>query len=501
MEQPIQESSCPHRIILRDLSTEEKVTFSLMLIKGSIRIGNINSRCFNTQCSVIHLSNTTTNKTSEWPVVKNKFKCLADLSNGDNNIVLKFCKTTLEIKLHYSPRNTKFCVTPLYIICKDHNGHFQAPNNCDNSIDTACRKIGVGARLIQCLTAEKLYESGYERKTFQLERDINNPNEECVRFRSNLSVSEARSMGQEELWTYFGREIMSSSLSSSKRKFLAFLSCTHWDGREKVVKAHAALGGGGLALFGTGCLHTWPSVVEDVVTCFLDTTPVDTQYLMDDSCYRGTFGSCFSTTLGSVCHELGHTFDLGHPRQGIMGRGFDNVHLVFVAVTSGTVRAANPRKTNPQCSTVTLVHNLNVECVIGSPLKQRSRTPARDPQRPADGLDRVTNISNKQVEEDDDLTYWSPGCAALLAFHRWFNTEQENLPKDDLHFDRSRLLLTGSAGVRVVEVRGPGGSVLGAWQFPGTRRRHQFLVPAQVLSGAQLIVAEDSNGNIIKANV
>lgn len=53
--------------------------------------------------------------------------------------------------------------------------------------------------------------------------------------------------------------------------------------------------------------------------------------------YRGTFGGCFSTTLGSVCHELGHTFDLGHSKYGIMGRGFDNIHLVFITPSEDTV--------------------------------------------------------------------------------------------------------------------------------------------------------------------
>lgn len=286
MDAPNRGESCPHRIVLSDLSPEESVTFSLVLIKGFIKINNINSPCYSTQCNVVQLRNNSSNETSEWPVVKNKFKCLADLVNGDNVIVLKYCKTKLEFNLNYTPRKTKFCVTPLYIICKGHSGRFQAPENCENSVETACRKIGVGARLIQCLTAEKLYQCGYDKKTFQLERDLSNRKEECVQFHSTLSVTEARSMRQEELWTYFGREIMSSSLSSSNRKFLAFLSCTLWDSKAGVVRAHAALGGGGLALFGTGCLHTWPSDVKDVVTCFLDSTPVDTNYLMDDSCYR-----------------------------------------------------------------------------------------------------------------------------------------------------------------------------------------------------------------------
>ena len=34
-------------------------------------------------------------------------------------------------------------------------------------------------------------------------------------------------------------------------------------------------------------------------------------------------------TLGSVLHELGHCFDLGHTEEGIMARGFDDLDLFF----------------------------------------------------------------------------------------------------------------------------------------------------------------------------
>ncbi len=32
---------------------------------------------------------------------------------------------------------------------------------------------------------------------------------------------------------------------------------------------------------------------------------------------------------GSVLHELGHCFDLGHTAEGIMARGFDDLDLFF----------------------------------------------------------------------------------------------------------------------------------------------------------------------------
>lgn len=227
---------CTHNIVINNISSSEKVSFSLVLLKGYIKVCNINSPCLNNQCDTVELANLTTDKKSKWSVVRKKFKCLADLLVGENCITLRYCRTDIKIKLHYLPRKTKFCVTPLYIICKDHDGHFQSLNNCDNSVEAACCKIGLGARLIQCLTAEKLYECGYERRTFQLERDMESALEECVQFHSSLSVLEARSMAQEDLWTYFGREIMSSSLSSSHRKFLAFLSCTQWDGTNRKVQ-------------------------------------------------------------------------------------------------------------------------------------------------------------------------------------------------------------------------------------------------------------------------
>jgi hypothetical protein len=53
-----------------------------------------------------------------------------------------------------------------------------------------------------------------------------------------------------------------------------------------MTKGHVALGGGGLALFGSGCLHTWPESLEHVLECFTSQEVVDWKTLMDDSAYR-----------------------------------------------------------------------------------------------------------------------------------------------------------------------------------------------------------------------
>ena len=48
---------------------------------------------------------------------------------------------------------------------------------------------------------------------------------------------------------------------------------------------------------------------------------------------RGTYWANYSTTLGAALHELGHCFDLMHMPEGIMARGFDDMHK-FVLKTS-----------------------------------------------------------------------------------------------------------------------------------------------------------------------
>ena len=53
-----------------------------------------------------------------------------------------------------------------------------------------------------------------------------------------------------------------------------------------LTKGHVALGGGGLGLFGSGCLHTWPETLDQVQERLLDATPIDKKLYMDDSAYR-----------------------------------------------------------------------------------------------------------------------------------------------------------------------------------------------------------------------
>lgn len=190
-----------------------------------------------------------------------------------------------------------------------------------------------------------------------------------------------------------------------------------------------------------------------VLPRFLDTTLIDTEQLMDDSNYRGTHGACLATTLGSVLHELGHTFDLGHTREGIMGRGFDYVDRVFVGA-AGIDFNRNPIRRDPQHTTVALSRPLSVTVTVqepvmssprrgrllsetsrSSPLPMARQLPGRLSAPASPELNRSFSKSLIALEppSQPDRTFWSPSCAALLAYHRWFNSEVDNFSNRHRH--------------------------------------------------------------------
>lgn len=187
---------------------------------------------------------------------------------------------------------------------------------------------------------------------------------------------------------------------------------------------------------------------------------------MDDSNYRGTHGGCLATTLGSVLHELGHTFDLGHTRDGIMGRGFDYVDRVFVGA-AGIDANRNPVRRVPQHTTIAISRPLSVTVTVQQPIQTASprrgrllsetnrpnslgfeqnngRNPGRLSAPASPELNRSFAKSmgtNNETPSQTDRTFWGSSCAALLAHHRWFNSDNDNVKcqnLNDLKYDGKR---------------------------------------------------------------
>ena len=119
-------------------------------------------------------------------------------------------------------------------------------------------------------------------------------------FKSKLTSADSWSKSGSELWDAHARELIESDLYSDDVKFLAVMSATRYAGAAASderpprshsellsrVKGHAALGGGGLALFGSGCLYTWPERLDQVQLRLRDRTEVDWRRFMDDSAFR-----------------------------------------------------------------------------------------------------------------------------------------------------------------------------------------------------------------------
>ncbi|XP_014255371.1 putative zinc metalloproteinase C607.06c [Cimex lectularius] len=447
-------------IKIHDWDDNETVNHNIILIKGAIACKGQTLNC-EEGCKLLCRND---NAEGEWPVVHGSFKCLAKLKQGSNRIILEYktARKQLDINLKYN--ETKLCICPVYIVCKGHDGRFQAPPGCDNSIENACKRIALGLNLVQCVFAEKLHEQGFGRKSFQLETDLYDGVPECHVFRSDLSVDDARKWDEQKLWEYFGRELMCSELGDEHRKYLVFLSCTYWDGSS--VSGDPALGGGGLALLGSACLHTWPTDLANVVDCFTSKEKIGPS-LLDNSCFRGTYGGCYSTSFGSVCHEIGHMFNLGHSPTGIMSRGFDHIGRVFTM-------SSNQHKNDE----IALMPCLSVQLGPSTLVKSQTRS--------------------KKNQKEDDMTHLTKSCATLLAHHKWFNNDTD--VELDMRFDSLRNVLTSENGLKVVQLRASCGAVLKSWEL-GSKSPHKHLILPRTTSNTTSLVAMDANGNILSLQI
>lgn len=223
-------------------------------------------------------------------LLKNKFKFLIELLPGDNILKFRTFCSNRSIKVTYKEYFGQTSILPLYVICAEHDGRFQSSEDETNTPESACARITTGCKVLQSVVAEKLNELDLGRKTFQLSQ--------CEIFRSKLHYESARKMKQQDLWEYLAREILKSEVSDENKKYLAFLSCTKYNGGQykenmksyeeliRLTEGYVALGGGGLAIFGTACLYTWPENFNEILDRFQSNKAVNRNQFLDDSCYR-----------------------------------------------------------------------------------------------------------------------------------------------------------------------------------------------------------------------
>jgi hypothetical protein len=230
-----------------------------------------------------------------------------------------------------------------------------------NGLETAVRKFRMVAYLWQAFTSEQMWRNKLGRRAFRFDeewttgsanyRDRENGtmrSEARIHIvRSDKTTAEIRDLNraqQNEKATEKGA--LYNIASEAVKKYFSplpgqklYVSCllldSHWDKAVNTVTGHAALGGGDgdlqLAIFGSHCLHSYPSTFEEVVPAFTDCTPTDTNHVANDCNEAGSSWEAANIGIGAHMHETGHLFGCPHQESGIMLRDYVVLNRTFVA--------------------------------------------------------------------------------------------------------------------------------------------------------------------------
>ncbi len=305
-----------------NFSEGETIRYSVPLIRGEIADRSAQS---------VQLTNQTSLRTDTNSIrgaaYGGKFVVLADLVPGPNQLTVRCGESETRLNLIYKPQTNPYVVRAIYATDESGNTRYQSP--LEDDPQNYREKIGTALLLLQSVWADWMQENGYGRRTFNLELDGEG---RVVVYTLRGDRSRAAYHALTDLTWYDSMyRLVERDYPMDRARNVVVAAYTEYKADQKRVFSHTALGGGGLALFGGGCLYTWPNGLSDVLRVFSDATRVDPTRVLDDSCGRGTYWATASTTIGAVGHELGHTFDLPHTTQprGLMGRGFDWLNRSF----------------------------------------------------------------------------------------------------------------------------------------------------------------------------
>ncbi|XP_053950696.1 uncharacterized protein LOC128858442 [Anastrepha ludens] len=426
---------CAHKIVVDNLENGEIINHTLLLIKGHIHQQlrslpiNTSKKCGEQQIVLRlrqllkqHENNV---EISAWELKQQaqisrngQFKLLLDLGQHVSvteheqvplQLDFNFCNAVHQLELSYESSDNHYRLQPLYITCYNQNPPAEY-------VRENLEKINLNLRLVQCVYSEQLKAAGFGRHTFKLNGD-------CEGFETRLTCEEVWQQNENSLWQNFAQELLNSTTwgGETKLKFVAFIGCTKYNGAEvaasgdfsyenirRHLKGHAALGGGGLALFGAAYLYSWPHCFNKIHACFSSNKEVDLTQFPDDSNYRRTYGGVYATTLGAVVHEIGHTFDLGHTKDGVMGNGFDYINRIF---TVDNLTEYLPDR---------IIHhelaNVTAHIAARPRFTQLKRT--------------NTFLEKYHEQKTTDSFYFTRNCAIILSQHKWFRNYNKSADEE-----------------------------------------------------------------------
>ncbi len=262
-----------------------------------------------------------------------RFKALVKLVPGENTIGLRTGpgEPTTTLQLTYKPSTNPHYVRLVWMTDKSGDPTYAAPSD-DTPQDYEAR-LRTAALLMQTFTAERFHDLGFPRQTFTLETDRTGA-PIVHRLRAPESAEHYYAMANDQTWWGDVNRWLGDEHPDTFAKNMVLAAYTRKDEETGKMKAHTALGGGALGLFGSASVFSWPTSIAGAATVFMDGTMVDPTRVHDDSAGRGTVWGLASTTMGATLHEMGHSFGLPHCKDplGIMTRGFDRFNRVFTFV-------------------------------------------------------------------------------------------------------------------------------------------------------------------------
>ncbi|KAH8921855.1 hypothetical protein BT69DRAFT_1335211 [Atractiella rhizophila] len=290
-----------------------------------------------------------------------------DLDEAEGEDVLVLEGITYIPLLHIRPVHLAILVasdSSLLIDCPPE----KLSSSVHSDLQAAIKKLRLWAYMSQALTAENMRAEGLGRRSFRLEEEWGRDTifaedgwEEAFRHTAKVHVVKstytmkqlrdpnwaqqndgARQAGKlydvfmEALDTYGGVFEGIAGRAAEKPVVAGLILDSHFDPKQNLIVAHAALGGGNnkrqLGMFGSHTSWAWPRHIEEIVPCLLDDTPVTARSKVgNDAGQCGTFWEACCIGQGAFLHELGHALGLPHQSEGIMRRGYVEWNRSFVS--------------------------------------------------------------------------------------------------------------------------------------------------------------------------